>query len=150
MNSILSAILTSSLLIIFLSFLSARIELSIKWNWFLVFIPLYFLQTCLLIDSIILIARNRANFKFKLIKLISFLICFILIFSFEILLCLKLEYYPQLKLTFVFIPLWIIISFIIVFLLIKLAKWFELFSIKFFLIHIFKKSLIILNFNKQK
>lgn len=120
MSPILSATLISLNLIIFLSFLTTRIDQSIKWNWFLVFIPVFFLQFCFLIDTLILMVKNRFVFKQKLVKLSSFLISIFLLFAFEILLCLKLEYYSDLKLTIVFIPLWVVFLKSVIYLMIRL------------------------------
>lgn len=122
MSPILSAVITTGLIIIFLSFLSTRIDQSTKWNWFIVFIPIFLLQTFFLIDSIFLLIRNRFTFNIKLLKLCSFFICVILLFVFEILICLKLEYYPGMRLAYVLTPAWIVMLFKIVYLLIKLAK----------------------------
>lgn len=122
MSPIFSAIITTSLIIIFFSFLSTRIDQSTKWNWFIVFIPLYLLQAFYLIDSTFLIIKNRFIFNTKFIKLVTFSICIILIFIFEILICFKLEYYSQLRLAYVLTPAWIVMTFQIIYLLIKLAK----------------------------
>lgn len=107
MTPILSATIISFNLIIFLSFLSTRIDSTINWNWFLVFIPVFFLQTCFLIDNLVLIVKNRKANKKKIQKLFMYLLCILLMVTFEILLCLKLQYYRDLKLTYVFIPFWV-------------------------------------------
>ena len=122
MSPILSATLVSFFLIMFFSFLSTKIDQSVKWNWFVVFIPLFFLQTCFFIDNILLTIKNRSISKIKLIKLFTFLICNILLLAFEILLCLKLEYLPFVKLTYIFIPLWLLLIIIIGYLFIKLSQ----------------------------
>lgn len=122
MSPILSATLVSCFLIMFFSFLSTKIDQSVKWNWFIVFIPLFFLQTCFFIDNILLTIKNRSISKIKLIKLFTFLISNILLLAFEILLCLKLEYFPSVKLSFVFIPFWLLSVFIIGYLFIKLSQ----------------------------
>lgn len=119
MSPIFSAILTSSLLIMFTSFLSTKIDQTVTWNWFLVFMPIFMLQTFYLIDSIVLIFKKRTLVQ---TYLYAFTLCLMLIFAFEIMLCLKLEYFPGLKLTFVFIPIWVILSIMIIYLLIKLSK----------------------------
>lgn len=120
MSPIFSAILNTCSVIIFFAFLSTRIDNSIKWSWFLVFIPLFLLQTFYLIDCIFLIVKNRVTFNSKLIKLIAFFICIILVFIFEILICLRLDYYPDLKLTYVLVPAWLVMLGAIVFLFSRL------------------------------
>lgn len=123
MNPILSAILIVILTILFFSFLTIRIDNTVKWNWFIIFIPIFFLKFCFLIDVIVLIIRNAIRSKrVQIIKLIIFLISILLFYIFEILLCLKLEYYNHLKLTFVFIPLWLLLSIASVYLFRHLIK----------------------------
>lgn len=119
MTPILSTTLISFNLIIFLSFLSTRIDHSINWNWFLVFIPIFFLQICYLIDSIVLIVKNRRSNRTKISIFFLYLICILLIFAFEILLCLKLEYFPNLSCAYVFIPLWSLFSIFLIYFLFK-------------------------------
>ena len=122
LSPIFSAVITSSLLIMFVSFLSARIDQTIKWNWLAVCTPVYLLQTCYLIDAALILSRQRVAFKLRNFNLISFMLGMILLFAFEILLCLKLEYFPTLQFTFVFIPLWLLFILLILYLLIKLAS----------------------------
>ena len=120
MSPIFSAIMTSCLLIMFTSFLSTKIDQTVKWNWFLVFLPAYMLQTFYLVDVIIIISKKQA--KFKLLNLLTCFFCIILIFLFEILLCVKLEYSKDFKLVFVFIPIWIIFLVVIAYLLTRIFK----------------------------
>jgi hypothetical protein len=112
MKPLLGSILIILFFILFLSFLTVKLDQTVKWNWFITFIPLFLLQLCFTIDSIILIVRNFMKSKReKSIKLTIFLSSILLLFIFEILLCLKLEYYQQeIKLTYVSIPLWLILS----------------------------------------
>jgi hypothetical protein len=111
MNPILSSIIIILLLTLYFAFLTVKIDQTVKWNWFIIFIPLFLLQFCFIIDSTILMIRNLLKSKREQsIKIILFLVSTILLYLFEILLCLKLEYYFQeIKLSFVFLPLWSII-----------------------------------------
>jgi hypothetical protein len=120
MSPILSATLISCFTLIFFSFLTTRLDQSIKWNWFLVFVPMFFLQSCFLIDNILLLIKNRHISKLKLLKLTLFLISNLLLLSFEILLCLKLEYFPFIRITFIFVPIWALCLIIIAYLFVKL------------------------------
>jgi hypothetical protein len=126
MNPIFAAIFISIDLLIFSSFLNNRIDGSLKWNWFCVFIPLFFLQTLFLFNVVILFGRNygcTSYNKFKLAKIFLLGLSLVFVFAFEILLCLKLEYYKEsLKLTYVFIPFWALLCICIVFLFVKLSK----------------------------
>ena len=127
MSPILSAIIISTLSIIFFSFLSIKIDHIVKWNWFLVFVPLFILKFCFAFDCIILIIHNRVKStlsltSFKFLKLIIFLIEILLALTFEILLCLKLQYYyASIKLTYVFIPFWLFSFILLVYLFKKLT-----------------------------
>lgn len=121
MSPIFSAIITTCSVIIFFAFLTARIDNSTNWNWFLVFIPLFLIQTFYLIDCMFLMIKQRFKFNSRLIKLSAFFICIILIYSFEILICVRLDYYPQLNLSYLFIPAWLVMLSTIGFLLFKLA-----------------------------
>jgi hypothetical protein len=120
MSPMFSAVLTSSLFLMFLSFLSTKIEGTVTWNWFLVFLPLFMLQTFYLIDVVTLISKKSIQTKSMSLFVCAFFL--VLLFTFEILLCLKLEAYTQMKLTYIFIPLWTNFSIMIIYLIIKLAK----------------------------
>ena len=111
-------------MILFFSFLTVRVDQTVKWNWFIVFIPLYLLQLSFIIDSIILIANNIIKSKpEQSIKISIFLASIILFFIFEVLLCLKLEYYPvEIKLSFVCMPLWLVLTAASVYIFKKLIK----------------------------
>ena len=122
MSPILSATLISCFTLIFFSFLTTRLDQSIKWNWFLVFVPMFFLQACFLIDNILLLVKNRYISKLKLLKLTLFLVSNLLLLAFEILLCLKLEYFPHINTTFLFLPVWILCLIIIAYLFSKLMQ----------------------------
>lgn len=122
MTPILSTTLVTFNLIIFLSFLSTRVDNAIKWNWFLVFIPIFFLNICFIFDSIILLIRNRKSNRFKLLFFILCLISILLVFAFEILLCLKLEYLPNLSSYYVFAPIWSFFFILLIYFVIKLKR----------------------------
>lgn len=122
MSPILSASIISLIFILFFSFVSTRIDDSINWNWFLVFIPIFLLQLCFVIDCIILLIKNRVTNKVKLYKLSLFLISILLIYAFEIGLCLRLENYLFIKTTYLFIPLWIVLLILLIYLFSKLIK----------------------------
>ena len=122
MTPILSTTLVSFNLIIFLSFLSTRVDNAIKWNWFLVFIPVFFLKICFIIDSVILLIKNRKSNRFKISFFILSLISILLVFTFEILLCLKLENFPDLSNYYVFVPLWSLFLILLIYFFFKFKK----------------------------
>lgn len=123
MSPILAAILISTNLIIFFSFLSLKIDLSIKWNWFYVFIPLFLLKFLFLSHAIVLFKRRlRFRLRGELLQIVAYIITNLLILSFEILICLRLEYDVAFRITLLFAPLWIALLIIIIYLLKVLAS----------------------------
>ena len=118
MNPILAAIIISSNLIAFFTFLSLKIDQSVKWNWFIVFIPIFFLNFLFLSHAIILFKRRlRFKLSFELFKIFIYVISNLSILAFEILFCLKMQYNSPIILTVLFVPLWIVLIILIVFLL---------------------------------
>ncbi len=110
MTPVLSTVLIVLNLIIFFTFVTIKLDDTIDWNWFIIFVPVFFIKTVLFLDTLVLILKNRRKFKFsnKLLKLILFLTSIMLVFLFEILLCLNLEQYTQIKYIFIFLPLWLV------------------------------------------
>lgn len=123
MSPILAAILISISLTLFFLFLTLKIDHSIKWNWFFVFIPLFLLKFLMLFHSIILL-KKRIRFKVthEILKIFVYILTIILTLAFEILICIKLEYYAFIKLTIVFVPLWVVILIVIIFLIKQLSN----------------------------
>lgn len=124
MSPILAAILISTNLITFFSFLSLKVDQSIKWNWFVVFIPMFLLNFLFLAHSIILMKRRLQRYKLsgELFKLFIYILCNLLVLVFEILFCVKMEYMNTLTVVNIFIPLWLLLIILIVFLFKVLAK----------------------------
>jgi len=123
MNPIILTFLTPVALIIFLSLVLNRIQQP-NWSWFSVFVPLMAIQAAYLVDAIVMIVRKRGNgsaHRIHLAKLVMFALCAVLLFVFEIMLCLKLEYLPALKMTYICIPIWVVLAVLIVFVGDKLA-----------------------------
>lgn len=119
MSPILAAILISTNLTVFFSFLSLKVDNSIKWNWFIVFIPLFFLEFLFFIHGLILLKRGvRYKLTSELVKLLFYFVANTAMVTFQILLCLKLElFYASLKLTYVFIPFWCLLLILLFYLL---------------------------------
>lgn len=122
-TAVLAATFTSFMLIIFSVFLLAKLDDLANWNWFIVFMPIYFLQFLFAVDSVRLIFKIRLSFKSKLVKLLALIAALFLIYLFEILLCLKLEGFfaasKTLKYSFVFLPFWIVLLAFITFLIVS-------------------------------
>ena len=153
-HSVLSAILISSMLIVFLSLLSTKVDqlaatatssgsmpvsltrtalsqsattltasnMTGSPNWFIVFLPLMFLKFCFLIDSLLLLVRYRLNYRLKSAKLVFIFLNIVLFLLFDVLLCLKLEHYVNIKLTYVLIPIWIVALNLLAYLYVKLSR----------------------------
>lgn len=124
MSPILAAILISTNLITFFSFLSLKVDQSIKWNWFVVFIPMFLLNFLFLAHSVILLKRHlRHKLSGELLQLVVYILCNLLVLAFEILLCIKMEYhFSMLTASNVLAPLWILLIILILFLFNVLAK----------------------------
>lgn len=122
-SPILSAVFTLSMCLIFSLFLTAQLDNSVKWSWFIIFMPLYLLQFFYLTDAIyLMITKVRLANRSKLVKLSMFTLGVVLVYVAEILICLKLEnIIEQLKLTHIFLPLWATMLLSIGFLFTKLA-----------------------------
>lgn len=123
MRPILAALITSANLIIYFSFLLLKIDQSIKWNWFVVFIPLFFLKFFFLTHSIVLVKKLFVYKQHgKDFSLLYYIMTILSLLTFEILLCVKLEYQPHIKYTFVFLPLWMSLIFLIIYLTKRLCS----------------------------
>ncbi len=123
MKPILSALFISSILIIFFSFLTAKIDQSVRWSWFVVFVPLFLLNFCFMIDGFLLTIRSRLTSSQKTKKYILIQFCNLLMTAFEVMLCLKLDqYYSKLKLVYVFIPIWTVAFILVSYFIYKLSR----------------------------
>ncbi|XP_067861083.1 transmembrane protein 60-like [Heptranchias perlo] len=99
--------------LLFLIVLVLKLDDKAPWNWFLVFIPLWIFDAILLVVLIVKIIgrcksgydRNGSNLK----KKIWYLCAMLLKLGFLLALCARLEQFTQMELTFVFIPLWLLL-----------------------------------------
>ncbi|XP_067915331.1 transmembrane protein 60 [Heterodontus francisci] len=99
--------------LLFLIVLVLKLDDKAPWNWILIFIPLWIFDTILLIMLIVKITgrcksgydRNGSNLK----KEVWYLCAMLLKLGFLLALCARLEHFTQMKLTFVFIPLWLLL-----------------------------------------
>ncbi|XP_030621589.1 transmembrane protein 60 [Chanos chanos] len=105
-------LLTWIFTLIFLIMLVLRLDEKIHWNWFLIFLPVWAFDTILLLMLVVKMAgrckpgydpRNGAqNMK----KRVWYLVAMSLKLAFCLTLCAKLEYFSDLWVSFVCIPLW--------------------------------------------
>ncbi|XP_041057819.1 transmembrane protein 60-like [Carcharodon carcharias] len=99
--------------LLFLIVLVLKLDDKAPWNWNLIFIPLWIFDTILLMMLIVKIIgrcksgydRNGNNLK----KEVWYLCAMLLKFGFLLALCARLEHFAQMKLIFVFIPLWLLL-----------------------------------------
>ena len=103
----------------FLILLNLKLDEIVNWNWFIIFIPWWIFDLVVLTNTVSRFIskwkhnRPTAHLTFLYTKL-SFIVWVSLKLLIEVLLCLKLEYYDSsMKLTFVFIPLWILFTYLL-------------------------------------
>lgn len=95
-----------------------KLEGKSTMDWSVVFLPLWILN-CILLSNGILIIAHLLKFPLEdyrrrvLNRKIGLIVGVILKFVFEILLCLKLQFFHNLPLFFAMIPLWILLALII-------------------------------------
>lgn len=123
MSPTFSIIFITCHLMMFLAFLCSRADQLIKWNWFCVFIPLFSLQFCIFVDVLSIIIRNRLSSSFsKLFKWFTYMFSLILLFGFEVLICLRLEYFKELMMFHILLPFWLLIVIVAIYLTSLLIK----------------------------
>lgn len=112
------ALFTWFILLVFFILLCLRLESRTHWNWFLIFLPMWFYDFILLIDAFfnIVLHCKREHIRTTVKNKNNLLILVILLkIAAQIILCLKLEY-PKLELDLhhVLIPLWILLPILII------------------------------------
>ncbi|XP_055509105.1 transmembrane protein 60-like [Leucoraja erinacea] len=99
--------------LLFLIVLVLKLDDKAPWNWFLIFIPIWIFDAILLIMLVIKIVgrcksgydRNGTNLR----KEVWYLCAMLLKLGFQLAVCARLEQFAQMKLSFIFIPLWLLI-----------------------------------------
>ncbi|KAG2460101.1 transmembrane protein 60 [Polypterus senegalus] len=105
-------LLTWLFTLLFLIMLVLKLDEKANWSWFLIFIPVWIFDTILLVMLIVKMAgRCKSGYDPRnglqnLKKKIWYLLAMFLKLAFCLALCAKLEQFPQMKLAFVFVPLW--------------------------------------------
>lgn len=111
------ALFTWFILLVFFILLCLRLESRTHWNWFLIFLPMWFYDLILLIDAFFHIVMHckREHIRTTVRNKNNLLILVILLkVAAQIILCLKLEYtLLGLELYHVLIPLWILLPILI-------------------------------------
>ena len=117
------ALFTWFVMLLFLILLCLRLESRTHWNWFIVFIPVWFYDSVLLLYScfhIISFGRNRSsilfscNFNQDLVKSFLYFVVILLKIIAQILFCLKFEMSSlNLSIYHIFLPIWILLLILI-------------------------------------
>ncbi|XP_015683135.1 transmembrane protein 60 [Protobothrops mucrosquamatus] len=108
-------LLTWLFTLLFLIMLVLKLDEKAPWNWFLIFIPVWIFDTILLVMIIVKMARrcksgyDPRNGSQNLKKKAWYLAAMLLKLAFCLALCAKLEQFTAMKLSYVFIPLWILL-----------------------------------------
>jgi len=107
------ALVTWFLLTLFLILLIVRLDGRSDWNYFLVFIPMWIFDVKLFTFLIVKIYQNSRrrngpieNMMVVLRKRAVYMISVLLKIAFQILLCIKLQYYSEMSMFIVMIPFW--------------------------------------------
>ncbi|XP_062587285.1 transmembrane protein 60-like [Saccostrea cucullata] len=104
-------------LLAFLILLALKLDKKVKWNWFLVFNPMWLFDGVIVIYitfKMIAQCKNRYNQgQVSMMRKVCYM-CFVLLkMAFQVLLCMKLQYYDQeISLYFVMIPFWMLFIFV--------------------------------------
>ncbi|XP_006004236.1 transmembrane protein 60 [Latimeria chalumnae] len=105
-------LLTWLFTLLFLIMLVLKLDEKAPWNWFLIFIPIWIFDTILLVMLIVKIASrwksgyDPRNSSQNMKKKGWYVVAMFLKLGFCLSLCTKLEQFAEIKLTYVFIPLW--------------------------------------------
>ncbi len=104
--------------VVFLSLLTARLSQNSEtgWNWFFVFIPLW---VCDLIELTFLIVKmishcrvgyDPSDMCLSMVNKVWFVFMLGLKISFQVVLCVRLQYARSMAIYWVFIPLWLMLG----------------------------------------
>lgn len=120
------ALFTWFILLVFFILLCLRLESRTHWNWFLIFLPMWFYDLILLIDAFfsIVLHCKREHIRTTVKNKNNVMILVILLkVAAQIVLCLKLEYaLPSIKLYHILIPLWVLLPILIIDVTVHLYK----------------------------
>lgn len=108
------ALLTWCLVAVFLILLTLRLDEKTEWDWFIIFIPVWifdFKVAVFILFRIISHCKNRHDRSFMtMFQKLWYLLCVFLKVAFQILLCMKLQYYKEINWFFVMMPLWALLA----------------------------------------
>lgn len=109
------ALFTWFIYLVFLILLVLRLDEKAVWNWFIIFIPVWIFDFTVIVYVVFHMAthwkirHDPYEQEWSMIRKIWSLIAILLKFAFQVILCLKLEYFHNLASYYVLIPLWILL-----------------------------------------
>ena len=107
------ALIAWFLLLVFVVFLVVRLDEKVTWNWFIVFIPLWLLDTLIIVHVVVFMVRHcTAGIDprgWSILRKIFFLLCVGLKILVQILICLRVEYLTNMASYWIAIPLWVLL-----------------------------------------
>lgn len=111
------ALFTWFILLLFFILLCLRLDERIRWNWFLIFLPMWLFDVVLTINALFNIVMHCKHDNFsdlpKVKNSVVLLVIILKIVS-QIMICLKLEYKLNLTLYHVLIPFWLLLPVVII------------------------------------
>lgn len=108
------ALLTWFLIAVFLILLTLRLDEKTDWDWAIIFIPMWvfdFKLIMFIVFRIITHCRNGHDRSFTTMYVKCwYLFCVLLKVTFQVLLCVRLQYYNKMSWFYIMIPLWILLT----------------------------------------
>ena len=108
------ALLIWFLILAFFVLLCVRVDDKVQWNWFIVFIPLWLLDVAAFVYIMVFIIRHCVSgvdtTSRTMKEKIFFMFCVGVKMTFEILVCVRLEYVATFRAIFVAVPLWTLLT----------------------------------------
>ena len=107
------ALFTWFMLLVFLILLVLRLDQKAIWNWFIIFIPMWLFDGIIIVYILFyMITHCKTGWdraEVSMVKKVWFLTAMILKLAFQVMLCLRLEYFPNFPLYYIMIPMWILL-----------------------------------------
>lgn len=107
------ALFTWFIVLTFLILMVLKLDNKVDWNWFLIFTPMWLFDAVVTIYvtfKMIVHCKNgydRTDLTMR--RKIYYMLGVFLKLSFQVLLCMRLQYYEIIRLLYVMIPLWILL-----------------------------------------
>jgi hypothetical protein len=107
------ALFTWCVALVFVIALVLRLEAKVLWNWFIIFIPLWIFDSLILIYLMFQMITHCKNGydrnELTMVRKVWFLTALTLKLGFQVFLCIRLQYFQQVPLYYVMLPLWLLL-----------------------------------------